>query len=191
MNSPLSSLLREIHACRACADRLPLEPKPILQAARSARLLVIGQAPGIKAHDSGIPWNDASGRRLREWLGLSDDVFYDAKRVAIVPMGFCYPGKAKSGDLPPRKECFPLWHGKLLARLPEVRLTVLVGGYAQSAYLGTRELTGTVRAWREHLPKYLPLPHPSPRNNIWLRKNPWFEAEVLPELRRIMGSMFS
>jgi uracil-DNA glycosylase len=150
-------------------------------------LLIIGQAPGIKVHESSIPWNDASGERLREWLGIGSDTFYDEQKVAIVPMGFCYPGKGKSGDLPPRKECAELWHKKVLQSLPNIQMTLLIGQYAQNYYLKertTNTLTETVKNWQAWAPEFLPLPHPSPRNNIWLKKNPWFETEVIPYIRK-------
>lgn len=183
----LTSLLTEIRGCDVCTEHLPLGPRPVLSAHRDARLLVIGQAPGRRVHESGVPWDDPSGARLREWLGVDGETFYDERRIALVPMGFCYPGTGKSGDLPPRKECAELWHEKLLGELPNVELTVLLSRYAQTHYLGEREkktLTETVRAWREYVPAYLPLPHPSPRNNGWLAKNTWFEGDVLPYLRR-------
>lgn len=186
MSRKLDALLREIRACRLCEAQLPLGPKPVLRASASAHLLIVGQAPGSRVHASGIPWDDASGKRLREWLGIDSDTFYDAKRVAIVPMGFCYPGKAYSGDAPPRPECRTTWHPRLLPLLPGVELSLLVGHYAQAHFLGgarKSSLTDTVRAWREYLPAYLPLPHPSPRNVAWFKANPWFEGEVLPELR--------
>lgn len=183
----LADLLAKIAACRVCEPFLPLGPRPVLSAHQDARLLIVGQAPGLKVHTSGVPWNDASGDRLRAWLELSRESFYDASRVAIVPMGFCYPGKGKSGDLPPRPECAPLWHDALLKHLPNVRLTLLIGQYAQARYLGERRkktLTDTVRAWREYIGDgYLPIVHPSPRNGIWLGKNPWFEESLVPELR--------
>jgi uracil-DNA glycosylase len=182
----LDALLREIRACRLCEVQLPLGPKPVLRAAHGARLLVVGQAPGARVHASGIPWDDASGKRLREWLGVEADTFYDATRVAIVPMGFCYPGKAGSGDAPPRPECRTTWHPRLLPLLPGIDLTLLIGQYAQAHFLGAARkasLTDTVRAWREYLPAYVPLPHPSPRNVAWFKANSWFEEEVLPELR--------
>jgi uracil-DNA glycosylase len=182
----LDALLREIRACRLCEVQLPLGPKPVLRAAHGARLLVVGQAPGARVHASGIPWDDASGKRLREWLGVDADTFYDATRVAIVPMGFCYPGKAGSGDAPPRPECRTTWHPRLLPLLPGIDLTLLIGQYAQAHFLGAARkasLTDTVRAWREYLPAYVPLPHPSPRNVAWFKANSWFEEEVLPELR--------
>lgn len=183
----LPALLREIRACTACAASLPHEPRPVLRAAASARLLIVGQAPGTKVHMTGIPWNDRSGDRLREWLEIERDVFYDERRIAIVPMGFCFPGSSPSGaDLPPRPECALLWHARLAALLPRIELTLLVGLYAQAHYLGRRRrlsLTQTVAAWRDYLPEYFPLPHPSWRNTAWLRKNPWFAHELLPELR--------
>jgi uracil-DNA glycosylase len=183
----LATLLREIRACRLCEAQLPLGPRPVLRASAGARLLVVGQAPGTRVHASGVPWDDASGKRLREWLGLDIETFYDASRVAIVPMGFCYPGKAGSGDAPPRPECRSTWHPRLLPLLPDVGLALLIGQYAQAHFLGAARkasLTDTVRAWREYLPAYLPLPHPSPRNVAWFKANPWFEGEVLPELRK-------
>lgn len=188
----MRALLREIRACRVCEHELPFGPRPIVQAHPEACLLIIGQAPGLKAHESGVPWNDASGDRLREWLGLTREIFYDQRSVAVVPMGFCYPGRAKSGDAPPRKECFGLWHGHLLQRLKNIRLSLLVGNHAQGSYLGPasgENATETIRRWREYLPHYLPLPHPSPRNNIWLSRNPWFAAEVLPEVRRLVAAL--
>lgn len=183
----LDALLDEIRACRLCESQLPLGANPVLRATTSAKLLIIGQAPGTRVHHSGIPWNDASGIRLRHWLGLERERFYDARDIAIVPMGFCYPGSAGSGDLPPRPECRKTWHPRLLPLLPNVRLTLLIGHYAQSYLLGDargRTLTDTVRDWQRYLPKYLPMPHPSPRNQLWLRSNPWFEADLVPELRR-------
>lgn len=186
-SAPIESLLHDIFACRACAASLPHEPRPVLTASRSARLLIVGQAPGRRVHETGIPWNDKSGEELRAWLGISGEQFYDASRVAIVPMGFCYPGKGASGDLPPRRECAPLWHARLLAAMPEVRLTLLIGRYAQAWYLKKSckpTLTETVAAYAEYLPRYLPLPHPSPRNRHWLTIHPWFAAEVLPTLKQ-------
>ncbi|MEZ5573801.1 MAG: uracil-DNA glycosylase family protein [Halioglobus sp.] len=181
----LIKLVEEVRACRLCAKVLSHKPRPIVSASASARLLVIGQAPGSRVHESGVPWDDKSGDRLRQWLNVSRPIFYDNTKVAIMPMGFCYPGKGRSGDLPPRPECAPYWHEKFLSRLPEIRLTLLVGQYAQRYYLdtGSQTLTDTVAAWREHLPAYFALPHPSPRNQIWLKKNPWFENEVLVELQ--------
>ena len=182
----LQDLLAEVRQCRRCEEQLPLGPRPVVRAAASARLLIVGQAPGTRVHASGVPWDDPSGDRLRQWLQLDKERFYDESRVAIVPMGFCYPGKGKSGDLPPRPECAPLWHEPLLARLPAVELVLLVGSYAQGYYLGnSREtLTHRVRRWRDFGPRFLPTPHPSPRNTLWLRRNPWFEQEVVPEIRK-------
>ena len=186
MSTSLDDLLVEVRACRLCAAQLPLGPRPVLRAGCGARLLVVGQAPGTRVHASGVPWDDASGKRLRQWLQLDETAFYDASRVAIVPMGFCYPGKRGSGDAPPRPECRATWHPRLLPLLPDVELTLLIGQYAQAHFLRDRRkptLGETVRAWREYLPRYLPLPHPSPRNVAWFKRNPWFEGEVLPVLR--------
>ena len=184
----LASLLREVRACRVCDAYLPLGPRPVLRAKVTARLLIIGQAPGTKVHETGIGWNDRSGDRLREWLQLDRATFYDETRIAIVPMGFCYPGvDANGGDRPPRRECAPLWHARIMALLPHIELTLLVGSYAQAYYLGERRplnMTATVQTWRECAPAYLPLPHPSWRNTAWLRRNPWFESELLTDLRR-------
>ena len=184
----LDRILRDIRACRICATALPLGPRPVVRASRSARLMIIGQAPGTRVHETGIPWNDPSGERLRDWLQLEPARFYDESLVAIVPMGFCYPGVDKNGgDKPPRRECAPEWHPRLAPFLGGVGLTLLVGSYAQAHYLGSRRartMTETVRQWRDYLPEYLPLPHPSWRNTAWLKRNPWFAEEVLPELRR-------
>ncbi len=182
----LLPLLEEIRACTVCASHLEAGPRPVLQAHPDARILIIGQAPGRRVHASGVPWDDPSGERLRDWLSISRETFYDPKQVALVPMGFCYPGTGKSGDLPPRPECAPLWHEPILDELREVRLTLLLSGYAQRYYLAekaAKTVTATVRAWREAGPSRIPLPHPSPRNNIWLRKNPWFAEDLLPELK--------
>ena len=183
----LASVLAKARACRVCEAHLPLGARPVLRATATARLLIVGQAPGTKVHASGIPWNDPSGDRLREWLAVDRDTFYDESRIAIMPMGFCYPGRhERGGDLPPRKECAPLWHAPVRERLPAIELTLLVGQYAQAHYLGKRRektLTATVARWRDFLPAFLPTPHPSWRSTNWLRKNPFFEAEVLPELR--------
>lgn len=188
-NNVLTNLLNEVISCQLCSKMLPHEPRPVLRVGSSARLLIIGQAPGAKVHSSGIPWNDPSGDRLRNWLDISRDIFYDETRVAIVPMGFCYHGKGRSGDLPPRPECAPKWHSLLLGQLPEIRLTLLIGVYAQRYYLSKQgTLTDIVTAWRDHLPRYFSLPHPSPRNQIWLKKNPWFEKDVLPELKKQVQS---
>ena len=182
----LDKLLREVRACRVCAEWLPLGPRPVLRASATARLLIVGQAPGTRVHATGIPWNDASGKRLRAWMGVDRERFYDSGRIAIMPMGFCYPGTdARGGDRPPCKECAPLWHQRVRTLLPAIELTLLVGRYAQIHYLGDaarRTLTDTVRAWRDYLPDYLPLPHPSWRNQAWLNRHPWFSEEVLPAL---------
>lgn len=193
MSDELKPLLLEIAQCRLCAGHLPHAPRPVLQAASSARLRIVGQAPGRKVHESGIPWSDASGKRLRAWLGISEETFYDASQVAIVPVGFCYPGKAASGDLPPRPECVPRWHASLNALLPNIRLSLLVGQYAQAKYLGPlrkASLTETVRAWKDYVAQgMIPLPHPSPRNQAWAMKHRWFEEEVLPELRELLRAV--
>jgi uracil-DNA glycosylase len=183
----LNQLLSRIRACRVCEESLPLGPNPVVRASVTARILIVGQAPGTKVHASGIPWDDQSGKRLRNWLGLSPEIFYDEAKIAIVPMGFCYPGKGSSGDLPPRPECAEHWHQALKKHMPEIRLTLLIGQYAQANYLGDRRksnLTQTVQAWLEYLPDFIALPHPSPRNIFWLKRNEWFEHEVVPELRR-------
>ncbi len=180
MSETLNDLLARIRACRLCEAHLPRGPRPVVRAAESARLLIVGQAPGTRVHETGIPWNDRSGDRLREWLGLEPAAFYDECRIAIVPTGLCYPGRAPGGgDLPPRPECTPAWFAPLRAHLPAVRLTLLVGSHAQAAQLGARRratMTDTVRAWRDYLPDLLPLPHPSWRTTAWERKNPWFAA---------------
>ena len=180
----LAALAAEVRACRACAAYLPLGPRPVIRVSATARVLIVGQAPGTKVHASGIPWNDASGARLRAWLGLTPEVFYDERRIAIVPMGFCYPGRLpRGGDAPPRPECAPLWHPRLRASMPEIRLTLLVGGYALAAALGAGRVEDQVRRWRALLPGICPLPHPSWRTLAWERRNPWFAAELLPALR--------
>jgi uracil-DNA glycosylase len=179
-------ILREVRACTLCAASLPLGPKPIVQIDPAAKILIAGQAPGSKAHASGVPFDDASGERLREWMGIDKATFYDAKRIAILPMGFCYPGTGKSGDLPPRPECAITWRKKLLDTMPNIALTLVIGQYAQAWHLKDSPhatLTEMVAAWREYWPHVLPLPHPSPRNNIWLKRNQWFEADVLPPLQ--------
>lgn len=189
----LEAVLEEARACTLCREHLPRGPRPVLRAEASARLLIVGQAPGTKVHETGLPWNDASGDRLRAWLGLDRAAFYDARRIAIVPMGFCYPGRdARGGDRPPRPECGPLWHPRLRPLLPAVELTLLVGSYAQAFYLGNRRpggLTETVAAWRNFLPDFIPLPHPSWRNTAWLKRHPWFTEELLPEVRERVTAM--
>lgn len=195
MSDPLQALLDEVRACRQCAHSLPMGPRPVLQAGGTARVRIIGQAPGRKVHASGIPWDDASGERLRGWLGLAPAEFYDAAKVAILPMGFCYPGRASSGDLPPRPECARLWHDRLNTHLPQLRLTLLIGRHAQAHYLRGQcrpNLSETLRAWQDYLPQgFLPLPHPSPRNQPWLAKNAWFIDEVLPVARRAVRAALS
>jgi uracil-DNA glycosylase len=187
MSQTFSKLLSEVRDCTVCAAHLPRGPRPVLKGKLSAQIMIIGQAPGTKVHESGIPWNDASGRRLREWLEVDDETFYDESRIAIVPMGFCYPGaNPKGGDNPPRPECAPRWHAPLRQAFGHVELTLLVGQYAQRWYLQDRAkktMTETVRAYRDYLPEYLPTPHPSWRTTAWLKKNPWFEADIIPELR--------
>lgn len=181
---PLQNLLEEVRSCERCED-LPLGPRPVVRAASTASVLIIGQAPGTRVHASGIPWDDPSGERLRNWMGLTSEQFYDTSRIAIMPMGFCYPGKGRSGDLPPRPECAPLWHEAILESLPNLGLTLLIGQYAQSYYLADhhRNLTERVKHWRDYFPRFLPLVHPSPRNRRWLAQNPWFEKELVPFLR--------
>jgi uracil-DNA glycosylase len=191
----LKGLTARIAACRICAEHLPLGPRPVVVPRPTARILIVGQAPGTKVHESGIPWNDRSGDRLREWLGLDRETFYSSERIAIMPMGFCYPGVLPNGgDAPPRPECAAEWHDPLLAHMPEIELVVLAGMYAQAHYLGKarkKTLTETVESWREYGPRYLPLPHPSWRSGNLLKKNPWIEAEILPHLRgevaRLLG----
>lgn len=186
MNS-LATLLADIRACQACAGHLPLGPRPVFQFHPAARVLIAAQAPGRKVHETGIPFNDASGDRLRTWLGVSREVFYDARQFAILPMGFCFPGTGKAGDLPPRPECAARWREQLMARLRQIQLTLVIGQYALAWHLPEqrgRSLTDSVRDWRSRWPESMVLPHPSPRNNVWLRRNPWFEAELLPVLRQ-------
>lgn len=179
------SLLADIRACELCIASLPHGPRPVVQADPESRILIVGQAPGRKVHESGVPFDDASGDRLRDWLGISREDFYNPKKVAILPMGFCYPGTGKSGDLPPRPECAPAWREPLLSHLKHVELTIVIGQYAQAYHLegAKRSVTEHVKAWEEHWPMVVPLPHPSPRNNRWLARNPWFEIELLPKLK--------
>lgn len=188
----MKELLETIKGCTLCKAHLPLGPNPVLAASKNSRVLVIGQAPGTKVHATGIPWNDPSGRELRRWLGVSPELFYDSDRFGIVPMGFCYPGKGKGGDLPPRPECAPTWHGSLLEKMPEIKLKLLIGQYAQQYYLDKgrkKNLTETVRNFRDYLPEFFPLVHPSPRNKRWQKRNPWFEEEVVPALRTQIESI--
>lgn len=189
----LNALLERVRACEICKAELPLGPRPVVRAQATARILIIGQAPGTKVHETGIPWDDPSGDRLREWLALDKDTFYDDSRIAIVPTGFCYLGRFdKGGDRPPRPECAPQWHGPILSHLKDIRLTLLVGSYAQAEYLGNdkkRTLTETVAAWKSYMPAYLPTPHPSWRTKHWAKKNPWFEAELVPEIRQLVSKI--
>ncbi|MBS0313370.1 MAG: DUF488 family protein [Proteobacteria bacterium] len=187
-------LLRQVRACTVCEAHLPLGPRPVLQVHPNARLLIVGQAPGTKVHASGIPWADASGERLRAWLGIDDSLFYDATQVAIMPIGFCYPGRGTSGDLPPRPECAPRWFPPLLAHLRRVELTLPIGTWAQRYLLGASRkdtLAETVRSYADYQPRYFPLPHPSPRNTAWLQRHPWFERDVLPSLRQRVQALFA
>jgi len=192
-SSSLIQLFSQIRQCRVCEPHLCLGANPIIRGSRESKLMIIGQAPGTRVHASGVPWDDPSGDRLRSWLQLEKASFYNEAKVAIMPMGFCYPGKASSGDLPPRTECAPLWHNQLLSQMSEIKLTLLIGQYAQSYYLPDKKLTLTerVKNWQQYLPAFIVLPHPSPRNNIWLKKNPWFEQELVPEMRKRVTSMFN
>lgn len=188
MSQTLPELIEEIRSCRYCEAHLPLGPRPILSAAASAKIMIAGQAPGTKVHRSGIPWDDASGERLRSWLDMEKEIFYDETKIAIIPMGFCYPGKGERGDLPPRPECAELWQAKLKNLLPNIRITITIGQYAIKHHLGKRRkktLTETTRNWHEYLDDgIIPLVHPSPRNIMWQRRNPWFEEEVIPAIRQ-------
>ena len=189
---PLDLAAAEARACQICAGHLPLGPRPVFRVSATARLLIVGQAPGTKVHLTGLPWNDPSGDRLRRWLAMERDTFYDASRIAIVPIGLCYPGRLPNGgDAPPRPECAPLWHARLVSLMPEVRLTLLVGSYAQAFVLGPGAMTDRVRAFRDHLPHRIPLPHPSWRTTAWETSNPWFGAEVLPALREAVAATLS
>jgi uracil-DNA glycosylase len=182
----VNHLIEEIEKCTVCASQLELGVRPILSVSKSSKIIIIGQAPGIAVHNSGIPWDDKSGENLRNWLDVDKETFYNPNKIGIMPMGFCYPGKGKSGDLPPRKECVPLWHEALLAQMTHVELIILIGKYAQNQYLkkaSKKNLTETVRNFESYLPQYFVIPHPSPRNNIWQAKNKWFAKEVLPSLK--------
>lgn len=189
-----TALSKKARACGLCAAHLPAGPRPVFQIHPDAKLLIAGQAPGRKVHESGTPFEDASGDRLRDWMGIGRETFYDARRLAILPMGFCYPGTGTSGDLPPRPECAPAWRLPLLALLPNIELTLVIGQYALDWHLKDRQkanLTETVRNWRAYWPREVVLPHPSPRNNIWLKKNPWFATEVLPEVRKRVKALLA
>ncbi|CBL46336.1 Uracil-DNA glycosylase family protein [gamma proteobacterium HdN1] len=184
----------QVRACTVCTPFLPLGPRPVLQVHPDARILIASQAPGRKVHETGIPFNDPSGVRLREWLGISPEIFYDPHKIAIIPMGFCYPGRGRSGDLPPRPECAPLWRARLLSHLKNLELTIAIGKYAIAYHLPDqrkRPLTDVVRDWQAHWPHTIAIPHPSPRNNIWLKRNPWFEAELLPTLRPLVQDVLA
>jgi len=190
----INELKKNIKACTFCEADLPYSPKPIFSFSEKSKILIVGQAPGIKVHQSGVPWDDASGERLREWMQVSKEKFYDTKYFSIVPMAFCYPGKGKSGDLPPPPECAEKWMSSILEKMLNIKLTLLIGQYAQSGYLKANKkptLTETVKNWQEYQPKYFVLPHPSPRNNIWLKKNPWFEKELIPQLKRTVNKLIS
>ena len=191
--APFKALLAEVRDCRLCAAHLPHGVSPVLQLHPDARILIAGQAPGRKVHESGVPFDDASGDRLREWMGVTRDTFYDPTQIAILPMGFCYPGTGKSGDLPPRPECAPAWRGQLLGHLHDLEMTLVVGQYAIAYHLpdAPASLTETVQAWKTWWPAMIPLPHPSPRNNIWLSKNPWFEKEMVSKLRKQVSKVLS
>jgi uracil-DNA glycosylase len=182
----LEALLAAVRDCRACEAHLPLGPRPVLRAGEPARILVVGQAPGVRVHTTGIPWGDPSGVRLRAWMGVKSEVFYDESRIAIIPMGYCYPGRGNRGDMPPRRECATLWLDHLLAKLPRIELTLLIGQYAQRHFLASRRkpsLAETAKAWREYAPQYIPLPHPSPRNQPWFKRHAWFEEQLIPMLQ--------
>ena len=188
----METLLYNIRQCVICKAHLPLGPRPVVTAHTESKIVIIGQAPGTKVHDSGIPWDDQSGKKLRQWLNVSDADFYNTKNFAIIPMGFCYPGKGKTGDLPPRKECAPEWHEELLNKMPNVELVLLIGAYAQKYYLKDsfkKNLTETVGEYKTYLPNYFPMPHPSPTNRFWRSKNPWFEELVVLDLQKIVKSI--
>ena len=193
-NSILDTIVSDVRKCTLCEPDLPLGARPVLQVDDQAKILIAGQAPGIRVHKSGIPFTDPSGDRLRQWMGIDKDTFYDATKIAILPMGFCYPGTGKSGDLPPRPECARTWRAEILAAMPNIELILVIGIYAQKWHMGDvkqKNLTETVRHWQDYWPERLPLPHPSPRNNIWLKKNPWFEQEVIPHLQERVAQLMS
>ncbi len=183
----MEELLSRIQCCEHCKAHLPFGPRPVVTASVQARIAIIGQAPGTKVHKTGVPWDDPSGKQLRNWLGVSDTTFYNSGKIALIPMGFCYPGKGRTGDLPPRPECAPLWHGPLFQKMQDLKLILTIGSYAQAYYLKEnrkKTLTETVQNFQSYLPAYFPLPHPSPRNRFWLSKNPWFEKDVVPQLKK-------
>ena len=186
-NNSFDLIVSDVKKCTLCEKDLPLGARPVIQVSQKAKILIAGQAPGIRVHESGIPFNDPSGDRLREWMGVDKDTFYDKSKIAILPMGFCYPGTGKSGDLPPRPECAEKWRDTLLESMPKIELTLVIGAYAQQWHMKIvkkKTLTDTVKAWQSYWPVLLPLPHPSPRNNIWLKKNPWFGEQIISELQR-------
>lgn len=190
----MQKLLEEIRSCEVCKAHLPLPPRPIITGTRNSKIILLSQAPGKKAHDNNRAWDDPSGRKLREWLGVTEEQFYNADNFSVLPMGFCYPGKAKTGDLPPREECAPLWHPLVWEQFENVKLILLIGKYAQDHYLqdkSKKNLTENVGSYTDFLPKYFPLPHPSPVNHFWRSKNPWFEDEVVPELQELINSIMS
>src|SRR5665811_2190946 len=192
--SNLEALLKAVRNCRACEAHLPLGPRPVLRAGETARILIVGQAPGVRVHATGIPWDDLSGERLRAWMGVDKEMFYDESRVAIIPMGYCYPGRGTGGDISPRRECAALWLDQLLARLPRIELTLLIGQYAQGHFLGRRRkpsLTETTKAWREYAPQFIPLPHPSPRNQPWFKRHSWFEEDAVPALQARINAVLA
>jgi len=186
----MESLLKDISQCTICKAHLPLGPRPVVTAHPNSKIVIIGQAPGSKVHQSGIPWDDQSGKKLRQWLNVSDEQFYNTENFAIIPMGFCYPGKAKTGDLPPRPECAPQWHKSLFDEMPNLELVILIGAYAQQYYLKDKKtLTERVGDYKSYLPKYFPIPHPSPTNRFWRSKNPWFEDTVVHDLQRVIKDL--
>ena len=195
MSEGFAEVVAAVKACDLCKANLPLGPRPVFQIHPDAKILVAAQAPGLAVHETGIPFNDPSGERLRSWMGITRDTFYDAHKIALLPMGFCYPGTGKSGDLPPRLECAPQWRTQMLALMPNIRLTLIIGQYAHKWHLGNMQkitLTETVRNWRDYMPSHVVLPHPSPRNNIWLKRNSWFEIDVLPVLKtRVRETLMS
>lgn len=188
----MDKLIKKIENCTICSKHLELGPRPIINVDPESKIVIIGQAPGIVVHRTGIPWDDKSGANLRDWLGIDKETFYNSKKIGLIPMGFCYPGKGKTGDLPPRKECAPEWHNPLFDQMKQVKLTILIGMYAQKYYLGLkkkRTLTETVKNYKDYLPEHFVLPHPSPRNNIWQAKNSWFKREVIPELKSWVSAL--